>query len=151
VLKLRFWRRPKTVSLPLWRGGTLILPEPAWCAGHEDAVPEHPADVRHEGIEIPLHVHAGGKVFEVLAYSVIQDPYSSTDFLPKASIDLGGDYASFTHAELYALADGLVEHARQLREFADDVENTRQAVAAATRPAGMPADWPWPPERDGGE
>ncbi|WP_042427472.1 DUF6907 domain-containing protein [Streptacidiphilus anmyonensis] len=145
----RLWkRRPKTVTVPLWRGGRMTIPEPAWCNQQHEPYPLHPVDVRHVGIEIPLPVHAGGKAFEILAFSVVQDPYSSVDFLPRANVDLGDDYGTFTHAELYELADGLVEHAGRLREFADDVERTRQAVADATRPAGMPADWPWPPDRD---
>lgn len=147
-MNLRPWkRRPKTVTVPLWRGGQLILPEPAWCSGAHDPYPLHPCDVRHEGVEVPLHVTAGGKAFEILAYSVVQDPYSSVDFLPQASVDLGDDYGTFSRNELYELADGLERHAQALREFADDVERTRQAVAAATRPAGMPDGWPWPPER----
>lgn len=150
-MNLRPWKRPKTVTVPLWRGGQLTIPEPAWCAGEHDPHPLHPCDVCHEGIEIPLNVHAEGRTYEVLAFTVVQSPYSSVDFLPVASVDLGGEYASFTQQELYELADGLVEHAGRLREFADDVERTRQAVAKATRPAGIPADWPWPPEKSGGD
>lgn len=151
-MKLRFpWRRPKTVTLPLWRNGEITIPEPAWCSGAHDPHPLHPVDVRHEGIEVPLYVNAGGKTFEILAFSVVQDPYTSVDFLPRANVDLGGEYATFTRAELYELADGLVGHAQALRDFADDVERTRQAVADATAPQGMPAGWPWPAERDGGD
>jgi hypothetical protein len=131
VLKLRlFRRRPKAVTVPVWRGGRLTMPEPAWCTGHADAVPEHPVDFRHTGVEVPLYVHAaGGRTFEILAATVVHDPFSSADVLPRVSVDLGADgYREFTRAELLELADGLVQHAAYLREFADEVEELRRAL-----------------------
>jgi hypothetical protein len=63
-------------------------------------------------------------------------------------VDLGHDYVRFTSTELLGLADGLERHAQALRDFAEDVARLRTAVAAATRPAGMPASLPWPPVDD---
>jgi hypothetical protein len=151
-MKLRFpWRVSRTVTVPTWRNGTLTMPEPAWCAGGHDEHPQHPADFRHEGVEVPLVVHAGGREFETLPVAVVQEPFAEGDILPHVSIHLGEDYARFTHGELLEFADGLERHAAYLREFADEVEELRQVLAAETRPAGMPVDLPWPPRRDGGE
>lgn len=130
-MKLRlFWRRPKTVTLPLWRGGRLTMPEPAWCAGEHDPHPQHPADFRHDGVDIPLIVHVGGRVFETLPVAIVQEPFSSGDVLPHVSIHLGEDYARFNRAELLEFADGLVRHAAYIREFAGEVEELREALEA---------------------
>jgi hypothetical protein len=131
-MNLRPWkRRPKTVSLPLWHGATMTLPEPAWCAGHEDAVPEHPVDARHIGTEVPCFVDADGQTFEVLAAAVVHEPFSERDSLPAVSVDLGADgYRRFSRAELLEFADRLERHARFLRELGDDVEELREAMDA---------------------
>lgn len=148
-MNLRPWkRRPKTVTVPVWRDGELTMPEPAWCSGEHDQHAHHPADFRHLGVEVPMYVNAGGRLFEILATTVVQEPFADGDILPAVSVDLGTDYARFTRGELVEFADRLVQHADYLRGFADEVEELRQAVAAETRPAGMPADWPWPPDRD---
>ncbi|WP_042389731.1 DUF6907 domain-containing protein [Streptacidiphilus melanogenes] len=145
----RLWkRRPKTVTVPVWRGGTLTMPEPAWCSQQHDQHPQHPSDFRHLGVEVPMHVNAGGRLFEILAATVVQEPFADGDILPAVSLDLGTEYGRFTRQELLEFADGLEEHAHYLRLLADEVEERRQAAAAETRPAGMPADWPWPPDRD---
>jgi hypothetical protein len=98
-----------------------------------------------------MYVRCGGQLFEILAATVVQEPFAEGDILPAVSVDLGTEYARFSRDELVAFADGLVQHAEYLRQFAGEVEELRTAVAAATRPAGMPADWPWPPDRDGGD
>lgn len=142
-LRTRWWLS-KTVTVPTWRGGTLTMPEPAWCAGNHDEHPQHTADFRHEGIDVPLVVHASGRTFETLPVAVVQEPFSERDPLPYASIHLGEDYARFTRVELLEFADGLERHAAYLRQFADEVEELREAVARVYRPAGMPAELPWP-------
>lgn len=131
-MNLRPWkRRQKTVTVPVWRSGQLTMPEPAWCAGHTDAAPEHPVDFRHIGVEVPLYVHADGRTFEILAATVVHDPFSSIDVLPRVSVDLGADgYRQFTRDELVEFAAGLEQHAAYLREFADEVEELRRAVDA---------------------
>lgn len=144
-MKFRFpWRMSKTVTVPTWRDGRLTMPEPAWCAGEHAQHPQHPADFRHEGVDVPLIVHAGGRTFETLPVAVVQEPFADGDPLPHVSINLGDDYARFTRAELLAFADGLDRHADYLRSFADEVEELRTAVAKTYRPAGLPADWPCP-------
>lgn len=135
-MKLRLrWRRPKTVTVEVWRGGQLTMPEPAWCTGHDDALPEHPVDFRHEGVEVPMIVTVGGRAVEILSVSLVHDPFASDDILPQATVDLGADgYRRFTRAELYEFADGLELHAHYLREFAGEVEELRAALDREDEP-----------------
>lgn len=152
-MRFRFpWRVSKTVRVPVWRGGTLIMPEPAWCVGTcHTQIAEHPSDFRHEGVEIPLVVHVAGRSFETLPVTLVQEPFADRDTLPHVSIHLGEDFARFTRDELVEFADGLVRHAEYLRGFADEVEELRQALTEARRPAGMPASLPWPPVDEDGD
>lgn len=142
---------PRTATVAIWRGGSLTLPCPDWCVGHTDAlVPQHPADISHEGPETGLDVETGNGVHRVLETGLVHAPFSSRDPLPYGTVDLGG-HQRMSADQLRALADGLEQHAVFLREFATEVEQVRAAVELEYRPANLPAHLPWPARYDGGE
>lgn len=141
----------RLVTVPLIHGGRLTIPCPEWCSGH-DPHAEYPEDVRHETDDVDLLVAAGGREYDVLAYGLVQAPYSQRSPLPYATLLLGEHgFIAMSPDEIRALADGLEQHATALRGFAAEVERIVAQASQEMRPQGMPADLPWPPEQDGDE
>ena len=141
----------RTVTVALWRGGTMTLPCPDWCIGHEAAlIEQHPNDVAHEGPDTGLDVQTENGVHRILEAGLVQLPYSSRDPLPYATLGVRG-YERVTPDQLRAAADGLEQHAVFLRTFATEVEQVRAAVELEYRPANLPAHLPWPARFDGGD
>ena len=109
-------------TVRLLGGGTLTLPCPPWCDGHNDVHPLHPVDVLHESLDIELTVPTARGEVSILAFGLTQAPYAD-DELPYGTVDLGSEgHVRMTPAEVRALADGLVRHSNRLRQFAGRLE-----------------------------
>ncbi|WP_034090175.1 DUF6907 domain-containing protein [Streptacidiphilus albus] len=134
---------PRTVTVAVWRGGTMTMPCPPWCIGHTDAqVAQHPVDFHHDGPETGVTVETAAGRDEILAAGITQAPLGSRDCLPYASVDTGGGYERMEPDQLRGLADGLEAHAVFLRRFAVEVEELRAVTAEEYRPAGIPPHLP---------
>ncbi|MEU8711683.1 hypothetical protein [Streptomyces sp. NPDC048663] len=108
----------RTVSLPTRDHGTVVLPEPSWCAGHAD---HHPtafrADITHAGPEHHL-THHGEPVFTLV---LTQHPYATMTAARSIGLYVGVETfegRTFTPAGVDALADSLAVHIDQLRAHA---------------------------------
>ncbi|MGY4994059.1 DUF6907 domain-containing protein [Streptomyces sp. 900105245] len=109
-----------TVTVHTLDHGSLILPEPGWCAG------EHPFDGQrdeftHYGAEQPLHFRGQLLWTAMLA----QAPFSSSP-LVGAYIEQTGWAATLDPAGLRALADVEQVHADSLRRLAAQLAALRE-------------------------
>jgi len=114
-----------TVAVSVWGGGTITIPEPAWCNGtHRGS--EHPEDISHASDETTVHVTLpGGESQRLLTGWLLQYPYSRTGSEALAAIELPtGDIADYDAA-------GLEQLAEELRAAAAFLENLRTQLHAA--------------------
>lgn len=111
--------RPRTVTLTTLDHGEVTLPEPSWCAGHDDHRPVHRVDLAHAG---PIHrlTHNGALLWTAF---VGQAPYASHPDQRGAGVYASQEgYAeTLTPSGLYDLAASLEAHADRLRELADQL------------------------------
>ncbi|USQ86996.1 hypothetical protein NFX46_26735 [Streptomyces phaeoluteigriseus] len=111
---------PSLITLPTVDHGDVVLPEPAWCAGHAHHDPEtERADLMHAGPVIecaPL-----GR--PLLSAELVQSPFANTE-----SRRLGGRTPgvsvwplglTLNATDLYSLAAELDTYADRLRTLAD--------------------------------
>ncbi|MEU1556929.1 hypothetical protein ABZ517_30110 [Streptomyces scabiei] len=109
---------PRTVTLATVDHGDVTVPEPAWCAGHDDHVPVHRSDLTHYGPETTLAFR--GTVLH--RFLIGQAPYAALDTRELCGYLLQEEYAvSITPADLDAFAAALVEHAAVLRHQAREL------------------------------
>lgn len=78
-----------TVTVPIWGGGTMTIPEPSWC-DHKHEARLQPADFSHDspevGIDFPVQ---GGRVLELLCARITQSPFGGQERLsPMVLIDV---------------------------------------------------------------
>lgn len=106
---------PRTVTVPTLDHGPVVMPEPAWCAGHADEPTELRCDTGHTGTPHPL-MYEGLE----LAYAVlVQDPFAEVGHRGVGVlVELGPLANRLTPAELDALAGLLVNYASTLRRLA---------------------------------
>ncbi|TXS42917.1 DUF6907 domain-containing protein [Streptomyces sp. t39] len=103
----------RTVTVPTLDIGDVLVPAPAWCAGHDEA-PGLLVDLTHRGAEQLL----GTNEFTVGMAQFTQHPYSPRDRSTGLFIEPTGDPGTLgpSEADLYAAA--LVEAAGQVRQMA---------------------------------
>ncbi|MFB7289001.1 DUF6907 domain-containing protein [Actinacidiphila glaucinigra] len=112
---------PRTVTLPTHDAGDVTLPEPAWCNGHEAAVPQYRADLTHYGPEQTLAFREQ----PVLTVLLAQAPCSET--VPHVTglyVELHQVMVTLDPAGVDELAATLVEHAAVLRSWARVLAST---------------------------
>ncbi|MFJ9217866.1 DUF6907 domain-containing protein [Streptomyces sp. NPDC102383] len=109
----------RTVTLTTLDHGEITLPEPSWCAGHED-VPQYRTDVAHEGREQPLYLPTPDGPAVLLTVALEQRPYTATALgtSPFVNVGFSGDWHPTGPAGLDAMASALVDQAAVLRAFA---------------------------------
>ncbi|MEV2228408.1 hypothetical protein AB0H69_07485 [Streptomyces phaeochromogenes] len=110
---------PRTVTLLTLDAGEVTLPEPSWCAGHENHAPVHRVDLTHYGHE--QHLNFDGETLWTVLLG--QSPFAT---IPRYRalglyIEQGGLAATLDPAALDQLAAALVEHAVILRTRAREL------------------------------
>ncbi|MDH6121999.1 hypothetical protein ABH930_006409 [Kitasatospora sp. GAS204A] len=116
----------RVANVHLANGGTIELPEPAWCTSqHEQGLDR--TDLFHEGPEMALVVDTVRGRVRVLEAALTQYPFASTDAgrVPVVTVALDGGYASFDPLGLRALSLGLARHAERLQQLAYELERLR--------------------------
>lgn len=107
---------PRTITLATTDHGDVVLPEPSWCAGHADHLPEERADLAHSGEDVVLQFRG-----QPLAYAALdQAPFA--EHAPRdvqVSVSLTG--TAMDAREVYELAAALDRYADQLRDLADEL------------------------------
>ncbi|WP_369222454.1 hypothetical protein AB5J52_14050 [Streptomyces sp. R39] len=113
----------RTVTLATVDHGDVTLPEPAWCIGHEDHVPQYRADLTHSGGRVYLE-RDGRHVGEAV---VAQAPCAvrSTREIEGSVVLSYEPPGGMGPAAVRALADDLEVHAVRLRAFADELAALR--------------------------
>lgn len=107
---------PPTVTLATVDHGDVTLPEPSWCAGHDQHVPVHRVDLSHYG-EQSLFEFRGEQQWAVM---LVQAPFASAPAFrtPTVYVEQAGYADSLDPTDLDALAATLIEHAVRLRQEA---------------------------------
>jgi hypothetical protein len=106
----------RSVAIPTWAGGWIILPEPDWCAGHSPDA-QHPRDIVHDGPVAALEA-AGVRVLEA---RLTQAPFREGDSTQPAvlvTVRLGDRWHDLDPTALCEFADDLCAHAEELRSLA---------------------------------
>lgn len=107
---------PRTVTLATEDFGPVVLPEPAWCAGHPDPHPQYRTDLTHYGTEHRLTFN-GRELFRLM---LSQTPYAERESRDTcAYVEETGYTGSLDPAGLYDLAAALDHAADHMRDFAD--------------------------------
>ncbi|MFG2311183.1 DUF6907 domain-containing protein [Streptomyces sp. NPDC048566] len=107
---------PRTITLPTVDHGTVVLPEPTWCAGHTDHHPDtNRADILHTGPDTPLTFH--GRTLSTACLT--QAPHASRDRDVRISVSMYG--AELDPTGVYELAAALDAYADRLRDLADQL------------------------------
>ncbi|MEI5036027.1 hypothetical protein RB201_35565 [Streptomyces sp. S1A(2023)] len=110
---------PRTVTVPTSDLGTVIVPEPSWCAGHDEQPVDALVDLGHRSTEHPLgrpsdpvgiafvsqYPHATNHLDRDLGLYVTQTDIATT-LTPEAVRELAADYETAA-AQLRRLADWL--------------------------------------------
>lgn len=100
--------------------GTITLPEPDWCAGHDDG-PEYRVDVTHRSadqlLDLPVH---HDRVAELLNLGFESRPFTEQwpGTGPFVSVGFDGEHYPTDVAGLEAMASELERHAAVLRDYA---------------------------------
>ncbi|MGW3931571.1 DUF6907 domain-containing protein [Streptomyces microflavus] len=106
---------PRTVTVRTLDQGDVTIPEPAWCAGHEDKPPQLLSDTGHIGS--PHRAEFDGE--ELAFAALVQDPFVlHSDRSIGALVEMGGLTRSLSPAELDEVAARLVDYAGTLRRLA---------------------------------
>ncbi|MFC4500647.1 MULTISPECIES: DUF6907 domain-containing protein [Streptomyces] len=111
---------PRTVTLDTEDFGPVTLPEPSWCAGHQNHLPDsYRIDLDHKGPEHRL-THDGELLWTAF---VAEAPYASRPEARALGVYVEqGSYAYTLNAtELYDLAASFEAHADRIRELADQL------------------------------
>lgn len=105
----------RTVTVPTLDHGDIVIPEPAWCAGHTGKRPELRCDTGHTG---PAH-HVAYQGHELAYTALVQYPFSEhSDRGVGVVVELGQLGHRLTPDELDELAAVLVDYAGTLRHLA---------------------------------
>ncbi|MET8098101.1 hypothetical protein ABZV29_16725 [Streptomyces sp. NPDC005236] len=117
---------PRTVTLATADHGSVVLPEPSWCAGHSHHDPQtQRVDLIHASAVVEC-VHLGRTL---LAAEIVQSPYANF-----SDPHLGGQAAGVSlyplgqtldPTELYGLAADLDRFSDRLRSLADQLDALR--------------------------
>ncbi|MGW8682143.1 DUF6907 domain-containing protein [Streptomyces sp. NPDC055817] len=116
-----------TVTLETLDHGTITVPEPEWCRGHDDYRPVHRGDITHNGAEVALRVETALGPAEALGVWISQAPYSELqpEPVPVAAVDID-DGLSLDPDGLRALAREVLRHVGRLYRVADELERLRE-------------------------
>lgn len=112
----------RTITLATNDAGDVTLPEPTWCAGHDDHLPGHRVDIFHRGQD--HGVNFWGQEIGVAA--LVLYPFAA-DQRPGVTVSLLGN--TLDPVGLYELAAVLDRHADQLRDLADELGILRDGGA----------------------
>lgn len=118
---------PGSVTLPIWGGGTMTIPEPSWC-DHKHERDAHPTDVSHDSPEVSVHLPVqGGAVFELLAARITQSPFGGPERMaPVALIDvIDGEFMEALDPE------GLDRVIGQFQHYANELILMRERLVEA--------------------
>lgn len=125
---------PKTVTVPIWGGGQLTMPEPDWCAGHPTDSETHAVDFEHYGPVIEFAIETPRRPVPILCAALGMRPFDAAgargEVLPHVAIEVAGDISfRFDPAELREFADQMdVQMAAcvdELRQLADKLAALR--------------------------
>ncbi|MGW3627303.1 DUF6907 domain-containing protein [Streptomyces sp. NPDC000880] len=110
---------PRTVTVPTTDHGPVTIPEPVWCAGHDDRPPGYRDDIIHSAPDVVM----GFRGHDMLTAALVSYPYvpSLGGLHMGVSVAFGGFGQTLTPAELDELAAALVEHAATLRAMAREL------------------------------
>ncbi|MEU8031316.1 hypothetical protein AB0C13_22195 [Streptomyces sp. NPDC049099] len=113
---------PRTVTLQTADRGTVTIPEPVWCIGHQHHDPNTAyVDITHSGPDIALNFRYTG----LLLAGLVQAPHGTSTAegmdgpTPGVSVHPLGE--TLNPAQLYDLAGRLDAYADQLRALADQL------------------------------
>ncbi|MEV6803164.1 hypothetical protein [Streptomyces sp. NPDC051132] len=113
---------PRTITLATTDCGTVTIPEPAWCIGHQDHDPvTQYVDIIHSGPDTTLTF----RHTELLSAALVQSPHATLNTpglggtTPGVSVFQLGETLDPTN--LYSLAAALDVYADQLRDQADQL------------------------------
>jgi hypothetical protein len=129
----------RTVIVPVWGGGLLLMPEPEWCTGHRTDEPIHPGDFEHHGpdVEFAMDTPCGPAVLArvALGLSPLDSSGAHGPALPHMAVQLGDgdDWFRVDPAGLEDVADRLDDHVaaivHRLRELAGELTALREQAA----------------------
>ncbi|MFJ4012245.1 DUF6907 domain-containing protein [Streptomyces sp. NPDC090026] len=125
--------QPTHVTVPTLDHGPVVVPEPAWCTGHNHPHTEARDDVTHTGPIIPFNAPTSRGEVTLMLAALEQRPFA-THHAPGTetfvNVELAGeDWYPSTPDQLDALADALVEHATTLRHLARQLATLRAGEA----------------------
>ncbi|MEU8532086.1 DUF6907 domain-containing protein [Streptomyces parvulus] len=106
----------RTVTLPTTDHGDVTLPEPSWCAGHNDHRPQYRTDLAHTGPDVLLKFR-GRVLSEACLDQAPLAEAASRDV--QVSVSLTG--TALDARGVYELAAELDTYADRLRALADQL------------------------------
>ncbi|MQY13758.1 hypothetical protein SRB5_39100 [Streptomyces sp. RB5] len=111
--------RPRTASVNVYVHKPLTVDEPAWCAGHPDALPQFKTDVLHNGPE-QIIAPGGRAMFRAF---ITQAPFATNPDARTAGlyVEAADITATYSPNEVEQLAADLVEAAAVLRVLGRDM------------------------------
>ncbi|MET7711027.1 hypothetical protein [Streptomyces sp. NPDC005407] len=112
---------PRTVTVPTLDHGDIVIPEPAWCAGHDGQPPQYRIDIGHTGPERELIVPTSRGPVPLMVTAIEQRPFIGDRFpgtAPLVWLGISSDGYPSSPAQLDQLANALVGHAATLRALA---------------------------------
>ncbi|MER7723589.1 hypothetical protein [Streptomyces sp. NPDC096323] len=108
----------RTVTVQTLDHGTVVMPEPAWCAGHDGDRTEMRCDTGHVGAAHNL-MYQG---HELAHAALVQDPFAERhDRNVGVFVEMGNMSHRLGPAELSDLAAVLVDYAETLRHLAREL------------------------------
>lgn len=112
----------RTVTVPTLDHGLVVMPEPAWCAGHTEDQPELLCDTGHIGARHTMTFEG----LELASAALVQDPFvEHSGRTIRAVVELGDLAHGLTPGELDGLAAVLVDYAATLRHLARQLSALR--------------------------
>ena len=111
----------RTVTVPTADHGDVTLPEPCWCVGHADDLPDHRGDILHRGPDVTLRFRG----HHITDACIVQSPFTTID-IPELSsrtpgVSISAIGRTLDPAGLYELAAAFDGYADRLRALADEL------------------------------
>ncbi|MEU3292998.1 hypothetical protein ABZ722_11620 [Streptomyces longwoodensis] len=123
---------PNTVPVTVLVTRTLEIPEPTWCAGHDEDRAQFKPDVTHNGPETAARIETRRGPARFLTAWVSQAPFGvrAPEPLPVLSIEAAGDVINFdSAAAVRTFTDMVRAHCDVLDQLGAELERIRAEAA----------------------
>lgn len=117
---------PRTAHINILVTKSREVPEPSWCAGHDDDRAQFLTDITHNGPEITCRVDTRRGTADFLTAWISQSPYlPEPEVLPVLAIEIDGDTLNCGPDDVRTFTNLIRAHCDVLDGLAIELERVR--------------------------